>query len=310
MLRVLLMLTITLIGSTHMMGQEFDYNPKNENNVDDMSFNLAKRILEETSLQANENNGELNYANLWNIAVAYNLLGKTADEIIPILEQSKKKNPYSFSLVFIEPMNIKEKWLRCFTEEEYDRWYIEAQNTVTRYKAIANKSKKSYDTDKKYDSELIKIITEIKLADSKFRARGDADMEKQRLIDNENMIKIDSLHEKYNSYIGKSLVGKDLSYVMWSVIQHSNLTYMEKYLPVINKAIVDKELDKNVIKMLVDRIYTIKYNKQVFGSQLGVEIATDKDALVLKEKYSYKQSDKDTTKKRKDQSFDDWFNQN
>ncbi|WP_299338720.1 DUF6624 domain-containing protein [uncultured Psychroserpens sp.] len=309
MLRVLLILSITLMSSTHLMAQEFNYNPKNENNVDDMSFNLAKTILEETSLQVNENNGKLNYANLWNIAVAYNLLGKTADEIIPILERSKKKNPYSFSLIFTEPMNIKEKWLRCFTNEEYDRWYIEAQNTVAKHKALAEKTKKPFNANQKYDPELIKAITEIKLADSKFRDAGDINMDKQRLIDNENMVKIDALHDKYNCYIGKSMVGKDLSYVMWSVIQHSNLTFMEKYLPVVNKAILDKELDKNVIKMLVDRIYTIKHDKQIFGSQLGVEIATDTEALALKEKYSYKPSNVAKTKKRKKQSFDAWFNQ-
>jgi hypothetical protein len=56
---------------------------------------------------------------------------------------------------------------------------------------------------------------------------------------------------------------------MWSVIQHSNPEMMEKYLPIVNKAVENNDLDKTPLKMLIDRYYGLKYGYQIFGSQNG-----------------------------------------
>jgi hypothetical protein len=51
---------------------------------------------------------------------------------------------------------------------------------------------------------------------------------------------------------------------------------MERYLPQISKAVEQKELSTEPLKMLIDRIYTVKYHYQIFGSQLGVPVADEK----------------------------------
>jgi selenocysteine-specific translation elongation factor len=102
------------------------------------------------------------------------------------------------------------------------------------------------------------------------------DQVKQRPFDIQNEQRIDSLYAVYKTYIGKTLVGKDYESVMWSVIQHSDIHTMERYLPQISKAVEQKELSTEPLKMLIDRIYTVKYQYQIFGSQLGVPVADEK----------------------------------
>jgi len=111
-------------------------------------------------------------------------------------------------------------------------------------------------------------------------------IDKQTKLDSINLSIIDSLFKEYNSYIGKSLVGDNLAHVMWLVIQHSNIKKMENYLPVIEKAANQKELSRVPLAMLIDRIYSIKYGYQIFGSQHGVKLGENKIRDSLKSKYN------------------------
>lgn len=110
----------------------------------------------------------------------------------------------------------------------------------------------------------------------------------QNQIDMQNMVKIDSLFTKYQAYLGKSLVGEEFNHVMWIVIQHSPLEKQEQYLPIIQKAAKEDELPENPFKMLVDRIYAKKYGYQIFGSQGGIDLASDSVMQSVKVKYGIK----------------------
>lgn len=139
---------------------------------------------------------------------------------------------------------------------------------------------------KEMDTNLSKLISSIQYNDQRYR---NIDFEKnkaeQRELDSLNLSKIDSIYKKYNTYIGKSLVGDKLSHVMWLVIQHSNISKMEYYLPIIASAVKNKELSSVPLAMLIDRIYSIKYGYQIFGSQQGVKLGDDKVRNKIKVKY-------------------------
>jgi hypothetical protein len=111
------------------------------------------------------------------------------------------------------------------------------------------------------------------------------DWKRQRTVGTQNQESIDSLYNVYNTYLGKSLVGEKYKNTMWQVIQHSNLNMMEKYLPLVQKAINDEEIDVIPFKMLIDRIYSIKYGYQIFGSQMGVDLADEKLRKDVQMKY-------------------------
>lgn len=65
------------------------------------------------------------------------------------------------------------------------------------------------------------------------------------------------------------MVGKRFDNVMWAVIQHSNPDMMEKYIPIVHKAVENNEIKQTPLKMLIDRFYGLKYGYQIFGSQNG-----------------------------------------
>jgi len=147
--------------------------------------------------------------------------------------------------------------------------------------AYENHSKK-----KEMNINLVELISSIQEDDQKYRNRDyKKNLDKQNNLDSLNLQIIDSLYEKYNTYIGKSFVGEKLEHVMWLVIQHSNIQKMEEYLPIIAEATKNKELSLMTLAMLLDRIYTTKYGYQIFGSQHGVELGDENIITKVKTEY-------------------------
>ena len=74
---------------------------------------------------------------------------------------------------------------------------------------------------------------------------------------------------------------------MWAVIQHSNVNTMEKYLPIVHKAVTEYETNATLLKMLTYRLFGLKYGYQVFGSQseFEFELADEQTAKTICEKY-------------------------
>src|SRR5690606_9983453 len=142
---------------------------------------------------------------------------------------------------------------------------------------------KEYSSSKNLDEKLVELINAIEILDQKDRNN----LKSQKQFDITNQLKVDSLYNTYQRYIGKSLVGKKFENVMWQVIQHSNPEMMHKYLPIIQKAVEENEIDVGPFKMLIDRFYGLKYGYQIFGSQsgFGFELADDKKRKEIKLKY-------------------------
>ncbi|CAN5558205.1 hypothetical protein BH09BAC4_BH09BAC4_26450 [soil metagenome] len=86
-------------------------------------------------------------------------------------------------------------------------------------------------------------------------------------VDSINLPKIERILQQYG-YPGKHLVGEKQNITAWLVIQHSPLAIQEKYLPLIQKAADQGELDKSSAALLVDRIRVYKGQKQLYGSQV------------------------------------------
>jgi hypothetical protein len=84
-------------------------------------------------------------------------------------------------------------------------------------------------------------------------------------LDSINLLKIKEIINKYG-YPGKKLVGEQ-SMTAFYVIQHANLATREEFLPEIKKAVINKDLSKTALILLLDRIYLDKYNTQIWGTQ-------------------------------------------
>ncbi len=137
-------------------------------------------------------------------------------------------------------------------------------------------------------SKITEMMQEILQRDQKIRATAKAGQDwaaQQRPLDIKNQMLIDSLFNKHNTYIGKSVVGEKNQSVMWIVIQHSDINRMERYLPYIKESVRSNELPVANLKMLIDRIYAVRYKVQIFGTQSNVTMADKKMIYAVMEEY-------------------------
>lgn len=253
-----------IIFNTENFETDFlNYKPVQKNDVSEKDFEWAKFVISETKKDIKDKSENYNVAHYWNILSAFDKL---------------QENKATLKLVFTKMANSKGScgYITSFKDEFkfvdkipklYNQYYKECKNKE-KYQTEFNIDE--YISDNKLNSSLVKLINTISLNDQKFRGSDEQTFKtKQPKLDEQNEKLIDSLLTEHKQYIGRSLVGKKFETVMWSVIQHSNPEMMEKYLPIIHKAVENKELDKTPLKMLVDRFYGLKYGYQIFGSQSG-----------------------------------------
>ncbi len=157
--------------------------------------------------------------------------------------------------------------------------------TKRKYRIDGEIDIESYVSEGGYDEKLIVELDRIARLDQKYRLSDNLDQ--QRPLDIQNAKDVEAIITKYG-YPGRRLVGERFESVAWAVLQHAELKYQEKYLPLIHKAVLEKQLEEQPLKMLIDRIYWKKTGFQIFGSQGSVDFADDKTIADVKKKYSLK----------------------
>ena len=267
-----------------MMAQQIDYYPAQKAAVSDKDYRHAKMILEETYAKVKEDNGEFNYADYWNLAIAYKRLKQEREIVRGFLFKSKSLNPRDFSTIFLEPDfggKDASKWKGYLTAEEHQALRREAKEIISSPEVKMTSIKEKPTAQK---NDLKTLMKEISIRDQQYR-KWNSSAEKQRTLDEQNIKIIDSLFQQHKQYIGKSMVGEEQAYVMWSVIQHSNLKTMERFLPVVHEAAKQGELNETLLRMLVDRVYAIKYKCQIFGTQVGIPLGDEEEIAKVKQTY-------------------------
>jgi len=85
-------------------------------------------------------------------------------------------------------------------------------------------------------------------------------------FDKESLVTVTAIIEKYG-WLGKSQVGYNGNKAIFFTIQHSEIKYMDKYLPLLKKSARQGESDKGDVALMIDRI-RVSYNKpQLYGTQ-------------------------------------------
>lgn len=239
-------------------------------------------ILSETKKYVKNEPKKFNRADYFNILSCFLSLQEN-EETINIAFQ-KFKNSEGSCEYFLDKTLFKSPKYDVVREE------ITKQNLICEKSTPVDSTPldlNEYARKNNLDINLILAIDKIARLDEKYRKLETTDWSKQTPLDQENQKTIHTLYNLHKSYIGKTLVGEKFSYTMWSVIQHSNVEIMEQYLPIIQKAVAEKELDLAPFKMLIDRFYGLKYGYQIFGSQsgFGFEMADEKKRKEIELKY-------------------------
>ncbi|MBR9921242.1 MAG: hypothetical protein GYB31_10425 [Bacteroidetes bacterium] len=221
-------------------------------------------VLEETRKATKKNPANFNVADYWNICTVFLNLKMPREN----LELAFRKMLLADgSCEYLSSLKDDTK-----LDEALPVLY---QQSLNKCEAQGNLQQKvdpvAYARENRLDPALIRALAEIQEKDQRYRDKPT----EQAVLDRENQISIEALFEKHQTYIGKSLAGEEFSYVMWMVIQHSNIPMMERYLPVLHTAVKEGELEPNTLKLTIDRIYAGKYDYQIFGSQFGVPMAPE-----------------------------------
>lgn len=115
-----------------------------------------------------------------------------------------------------------------------------------------------------FDQSMISTIETMMENDQKYRIINQ--MDKQQFYDDHNRILLDSIFTFYG-YPGISKVSEIFSINIAVIFLHMGQEFMEKWMPLLLRTFKAGELDKVSIMFALDRLHTIKYEKQFFGTQ-------------------------------------------
>lgn len=261
------------------------YQPVQNSVISEKDFNHGSMIIKETQKAVKGNPNNFNRADYFNILSAFLTFRETEANIQTAFEKFKQAEGSCEYFIHLEKViaeNVKYDLIRS----EYNQQLKKCQATYIPKKEV---NLSEYCKEHNLNADLVKCVDKLNSLDQQYRNQtSEKAINQQRKLDRQNQAIVDSLYRVHQSYIGRSLVGEKYASVMWAVIQHSNLAMMEKYLPIIHKAVEAKELAVGPFKMLLDRFYGLKYGYQVFGSQNGFDfkLADKKTRKEIEQKYS------------------------
>ena len=256
-----------------------NYNPE-MSDIDNETYKSALNIIREQK-KYYEANGKFVFSNYWNIGTA---LGKL-NESTELIQKSFNEAILSDKLGMCQYIDVMTGMGNVF-EERIPKLYNEFKEQCSTSKSSKPFNIEKYANEKSLDKELIKAISKVQVNDSKYRVNVEIDWSKQNTLDYKNQEIIDSLFGVHKEYIGRKYVGQKYESVMFLVIQHADLAYMEKYFDLIVKAVEEEQLDSNSLKYILDRISTRKNDYQYFGTQSGVKYANKEEIEEIRKKYS------------------------
>lgn len=158
-----------------------------------------------------------------------------------------------------------------------------------RWKALLNKIKQNQIKEEaQLNKPLAAQLDTIYFDDLKYRLQIDAiekaygsdspEMKRLEEIINKkdaiNLIKVTSILDEHG-WLGSEVVGENGNYALFSVIQHSDLSTQERYLPLMREAARNGNLSPAALASLEDRIALRQGKKQIYGTQMGIDPETN-----------------------------------
>ena len=152
-----------------------------------------------------------------------------------------------------------------------------------RWKPLIEKIKQNKDkAEVSLNKPLVAILDSIYIEDQTYRKQIDGiekkygweskEMKDHWKIINEkdsiNLIKVQSILDKYG-WLGADVVGGQGNSTLFLVIQHSDQSTQEKYLPMMREAVKNSKAQGSSLALLEDRVALGQGKRQIYGSQIG-----------------------------------------
>lgn len=259
--------------------QVMAYRPVQREGVTDARFQMATNILAETRQASDADPGKLNAADYWNITTAFAMLNEPNETVGMVFQKAISTDPATIC-DYLGAMGAGSLERRI--PEHVIPFQVECSQRASSTAAF---DPASYASENGLDPSLVQTIYQVLENDHRYRTASPVDWSLQRPLDLQNQAVIRDLYLAHGRYVGRDLVGRRFETAMWAVIQHSNPEMMEEYLPILQQAVADGQLEATPFKMLVDRVHTIRNGTQIFGSQVGVPLAEDQARSAVRARY-------------------------
>lgn len=143
--------------------------------------------------------------------------------------------------------------------------------------------------DKPLQKELLAIYTEdqgirheymkiYKANSSKTNKQVDSIGKVMQYKDSVNLLKVMKILDE-KGWVGKDVVGSQANQTLFLVIQHADLKYQQKYLPMMREAAKKGNAKPSALAYLEDRVALREGNKQIYGSQILTNPFTKKNFI-------------------------------
>ncbi len=96
--------------------------------------------------------------------------------------------------------------------------------------------------------------------------------------DSLNQAKVNVIFERHG-WPPLAMIGRQGSYTLFLVIQHSDLKTQETYLPLMRKAVQDGKAQGKHLALLEDRVALRQGKRQIYGSQVATDVKTGRDYI-------------------------------
>jgi hypothetical protein len=141
---------------------------------------------------------------------------------------------------------------------------LEAASSI---EAVRREMVKMGEDDQKQRQEMMDLMDRLAASDSeKVAKKWKQAVERQNALDSRSRQRLDEIVKLYG-WPKRSVFGEGASGVAFLIVQHAELDYQKKYLPLIKEAVTQKEARRSDMAMLEDRILTREGKKQIYGTQ-------------------------------------------
>ena len=103
---------------------------------------------------------------------------------------------------------------------------------------------------------------------------------KQNAIDAQNIRRLEEIVAKHG-WPGSTQFGQKAAGASFLILQHSDLSYQKKYLPLAREAAAKGEMRTSNLALLEDRVHLREGQKQIYGSQVTRNSADEWEPLPL-----------------------------
>lgn len=167
----------------------------------------------------------------------------------------------------LKPLHEKKEW-----EKTIDKLQKKLEILGANYDKVLEKELlQIYTEDQEIRGEFMNVYKAPKPDKKKIDSIGKI-MNKKDSI---NLIKVMKILDE-RGWVGKNVVGTQGNQTLFLVIQHSDLKYQQKYLPMMKDAVKKGNANPGNLAYLEDRVSLREGKRQIYGSQSAKNKATNK----------------------------------